>query len=80
MIIVADKSIVDLVREQQKTLLSEEGSSSMQKIKDILIAAGKGGDIVTTYKQEPTPSPVLDIVEQVIEPAKTGSDFITERS
>ncbi|KAK0046186.1 transcription factor E4F1 [Biomphalaria pfeifferi] len=79
-IIVADKSIVDLVREQQKTLLSEEGSSSMQKIKDILIAAGKGGDIVTTYNQEPTTSPVLDVVEQVIEPAKTDSHFITEKS
>ncbi|XP_059174449.1 transcription factor E4F1-like isoform X2 [Physella acuta] len=49
-IIVADKSIVDLVRDHQPSLMSDEGGTSLQKIKDILWAAGKG-DITTSFTE-----------------------------
>ncbi|CAL1527456.1 unnamed protein product [Lymnaea stagnalis] len=51
LIIVADKSIVDLVRDQQGSLESGDGGCSMERIKDILLAAGKGG-ITATFQQE----------------------------
>ena len=41
-VIVAERSIVELVREQQLTFDSQQGESSLQKIKDLIIAAGQG--------------------------------------
>lgn len=45
-IIVAEKSIVDLIREQQLSFESGESESSLQKIKDILHAVGNMTSIV----------------------------------
>ncbi|CAG5129169.1 unnamed protein product [Candidula unifasciata] len=48
-IIMADKSIVDLIREQQLLFESGETGSSLQKIKDILHAAG---NVTSVFKDD----------------------------
>ncbi|XP_005096526.1 transcription factor E4F1 isoform X2 [Aplysia californica] len=50
-IIVAERSIVDLVREQQLTFDSVQGESSLQRIKDLIIAAGEGRVTASTQSE-----------------------------
>ncbi|KAH9508477.1 hypothetical protein Btru_055299 [Bulinus truncatus] len=80
-IIVADKSVVDFVREQQRSLESEKGGCNVQKIKEILIAAGKGEDLISTFRQESVsllPQDNVSLVEQEVICDKTDCEIIAE--